>query len=52
MTMNTKEAKDILDEQLNEYLHYEPSWSAAHHQTGKTWGERATTIPDKEEGKK
>jgi nitrate reductase gamma subunit len=39
------------DEKLGEYLNYEPSWSAVHHQTGGTWAERATTLPDKEKDK-
>lgn len=41
--------KGETDARLNEYLNYQPSWSAAHYQTGKTWGERATTLPEKPE---
>jgi len=43
-TPNT--GKGEMDAGLNEYLGYESTWSAAHHQTGSTWGERATTLPD------
>ena len=38
--------KGELDAGLNESLGYKPSWSAEHHQTGSTWGERATTLPE------
>jgi len=40
------------DPKLKEYLSYEPSWSAAHYQTGRTWAERATRLPEKESAKK
>jgi len=36
------------DAKLGEYLNYKPSWSAVHHQTGTTWAERATNIPEKD----
>ncbi|MBM3132050.1 MAG: hypothetical protein FJZ95_03330 [Chloroflexi bacterium] len=49
-TPNT--GKGETDPKLQEYLNYEPKWSAAHHQTGKTWGERATRLPEKEASKK
>ena len=41
--------KGEMDAGLNECLNYSPTWSAAHHQTGSTWGERVTTIPEKPE---
>ncbi len=44
--------KGETDQKLNEYLNYEPTWAAAHHQTGRTWGERATTLPEQKEGRK
>ncbi len=40
------------DAKLGEYLGYEPSWTASHHQTGSTWGERATTLPENDDPKK
>ena len=40
------------DAKLGEYLKYKSSWSAAHHQTGSTWAERATILPENEKGKK
>ncbi|MFA4911871.1 MAG: hypothetical protein WC649_12650 [Desulfobacteria bacterium] len=49
-TPNTGKGED--DPKLQEYLNYQPTWSAAHHQTGKTWAERATHLPEKESGKK
>lgn len=48
-TPNT--GKGETDTKLDEYLNYKPSWTAAHFQTGDTWAELATSLPEIDEEK-
>jgi len=41
-----REAGSKLDRRLRQALDYGVAWSAPHVQTGKTWAEVATTLPD------
>jgi nitrate reductase gamma subunit len=47
-----REAGSKLDQRLRQALDYGVAWSAPHVQTGKTWGEVATTMPDEASNKK
>jgi len=38
-----------LEAKVKEALNFGVSWSAPHIQSGKTWAEVATTLPEKEE---
>jgi hypothetical protein len=41
------EPGSALERRLRRALEFGVDWSAEHVQTGKTWGEVATTLPDK-----